>query len=885
MKIRSLLLPFAAVLCSALNAQIQANRSYDVYDSVGVNTHWTAGLPFQYLQSFSTLVSKLQQANIHHIRDGQWGSGSNTQPWVTSMWSQLNAAGIKSNLIIVSNNNLSQTVQQLDADLKLYPGLESIEVMNEWDLGGGPDWVNSMLARLPVLHQVGVDLGVPVIGPSLVEGSSFAKLGDISRYITYGNIHDYQGNRNPETPGWGNGYSAEGHEYGSTLWNVDMAHGYAPGLPVIATEMGYQTGGFGPKMPETVEGTYAPRIILAGFNRGVPRTYIYQLLDDPFGWSSWGLLHYDLSPKPAFTAISNLLSILKDDDTQFTPESLNYSISGNTTGLETMLVEKSAGDFYLALWLDGSIYDPDKQVPTPIAPQQVTVAIPAGLIISGVSSFNPDGSVTSTASNQSFYTVNANSCVTLLHISHASSAVTPVLSVQSGNYTSIQTLAITDATPGARIYYTTDGSAPATNSTLYNGPFPVASSETVQAIAAAPENSNSPVASANYTIKLPGAAIPAFSVSPGTYTSSFSVVIVDSTPGAKIYYTRDGSTPNRGSVPYSSPISVTSTQTINALAVAWGYNDSAVSSDFYTISGTAPSSLINSASKYRIVNQASGMCIFDGSTLASGNPVAQSPCYPGNTSQKWMFSPSSDAGYYTVTGVNSAGGAVWTVSGGAVSDSSPVQQFAATNARYQHWGPVLLPTGYYQLVDANSGLCLAVPGGAKTNGLQLQISTCDGSPSQSFAIGSISTTINSGAWYEALNGMSGMCISDPHASVNDGTTLIQATCGSLLNQEWQFQPTDSGYAGVHNGSVVSLVWDDTAGSTANGNTMQLWTWYGNSNQQWIPNLHSNGLWTFANRTSGACLDNSNSTGSGTRMTQWMCGSWNPNQQFELLRVR
>jgi hypothetical protein len=441
------------------------------------------------------------KGDLKWARDAEWGNGTDTQPWVTSMWTQLNAAGIKSDLITVSNNP-SQTLSQLEADLKLYPGLESIEAMNEWDINGGSGWVSTMLAKLPILHQAGVDLGLPVIGPSLVEASSFAQLGDISQYLTYGNVHDYQQLYNPETSGWGGGVDAEGNGYGSILWNIDMAHEYAPGLPVMSTETGYQTGTTGSVVPETVEGTYAPRIYLARFRRGMPRTYAYELLDDPNGWATWGLLRFDLSPKPAFTAITNLLRLLKDGDNQFTPESLNYSLTGNLSGVETLLVQKNAGDFYLAVWLDGSIFDPNLLVTTPIAPQPLAFSIPASLIVSNVYSFNPDGTVTTTAVNRSSSTVNANSCVTLLHIVSASQTSAPVLSLPSGSYTSTQTLSLSDSTPGAQIFYTTNGSAPTANSTLYSGALTVAKTETVNAVAAVPGGSTSAIASATYTLNL-----------------------------------------------------------------------------------------------------------------------------------------------------------------------------------------------------------------------------------------------------------------------------------------------------------------------------------------------------------------------------------------------
>jgi hypothetical protein len=98
----------------------------------------------------------------------------------------------------------------------------------------------------------------------------------------------------------------------------------------------------------------------------------------------------------------------------------------------------------------------------------------------------------------------------------------------------------------------------------------------------------SSVAQASYNLVLPATDSPSFSVAPGTYTSTQTVIISDATPGAIIYYTTDGTTPTSSSPQYSAPITVSKTDTINAIAIASGYSASNVASTSYTINLTPP---------------------------------------------------------------------------------------------------------------------------------------------------------------------------------------------------------------------------------------------------------------------------------------------------------
>ena len=90
---------------------------------------------------------------------------------------------------------------------------------------------------------------------------------------------------------------------------------------------------------------------------------------------------------------------------------------------------------------------------------------------------------------------------------------------------------------------------PTANSQLYQTSIPVIATTTINAIALETGYLASPISTATYIIAS-GAAAPTLSPAPGTYTTTQSVQLTDTTAGATIYYTTDGSTPTHSSTVY-----------------------------------------------------------------------------------------------------------------------------------------------------------------------------------------------------------------------------------------------------------------------------------------------------------------------------------------------
>src|ERR1035438_7052420 len=105
----------------------------------------------------------------------------------------------------------------------------------------------------------------------------------------------------------------------------------------------------------------------------------------------------------------------------------------------------------------------------------------------------------------------------------------PVLSAPSGTYTSLSAVSITDATPGVTIDYQLSGSTNTNGFVVYTGPITVegSGSLTIQAYGAESGYQQSANVSATYTLNLPPAPVPAFSLPSGSYPNTQTVTISD----------------------------------------------------------------------------------------------------------------------------------------------------------------------------------------------------------------------------------------------------------------------------------------------------------------------------------------------------------------------
>ena len=372
----------------------RASSAAAFIDSVGVQTHMSyADTPYH---NWPAVLAAIQTLGVHHIRDGL-----PAEPDLLQHHRDLGAAGIGCTCGFGVDRPL--TPEAIVQNARRATDVEALEAANECDSGtncggGSQQGIAHVKASLPVLTEAGKRLNVPVIGPSFIRAEGYAAAGNLAPAINESNLHIYFGGRFPGTPGWGGG-NAQGHRYGSIAWWLDQAKENTPGLPAVITETGYvafpvpQHDGH---IPESIEAAYVPRVLLLAWNQGIHHTFLYELLDE-FPDTGYGLLHHDLTEKPAFTAVRNLLSLLIDAHGLASPGQLNFSLtpigSGASVTPSHLLLQKGDGSFYLILWLEQSGYDAEHNVFTPVPPQQVQLALDRNTHLTDISTFDSKGNL------------------------------------------------------------------------------------------------------------------------------------------------------------------------------------------------------------------------------------------------------------------------------------------------------------------------------------------------------------------------------------------------------------------------------------------------------------------------------------------------------------
>ena len=129
------------------------------------------------------------------------------------------------------------------------------------------------------------------------------------------------------------------------------------------------------------------------------------------------------------------------------------------------------------------------------------------------------------------------------------------------NYENLQ-LTLSTTTPEATIYYTTNGTTPTTESSIYNSPLELTADCKVQAIAVRAGWTTSQLTSYDFVLADVTVATPQI------VRSGKTIAIETTTANATIYYTLDGTTPTAESPVYNDPFEVDGNCTVKAWAVA-----------------------------------------------------------------------------------------------------------------------------------------------------------------------------------------------------------------------------------------------------------------------------------------------------------------------------
>ncbi len=141
--------------------------------------------------------------------------------------------------------------------------------------------------------------------------------------------------------------------------------------------------------------------------------------------------------------------------------------------------------------------------------------------------------------------------------------------IYKNSYISLET-----AEPGAKVYYTTDGTEPTIESPIYDTPFTIADDTTIKMIAVKPGMATSDMVVVNYSLKRTETP----TITKDMTVSGMKITLDCETENAKIYYTTNGDTPTEKSTLYTGPFKLKKNTMFNCIAISDNMKES------YTVS-------------------------------------------------------------------------------------------------------------------------------------------------------------------------------------------------------------------------------------------------------------------------------------------------------------
>ena len=403
-----------------------AAKAVDFVDSIGVNTHLDfTGSTYNNIKLIENAIEYL---GVKNLRDSP---ESNADIGATGLWQQVaNATGAKFDAYIPEGSPAGMTNSlSLMTTLAAQGILNYIEGPNEEDDSYAVSHGNSLSLAAAFQKQLSVtahQLGLPVINMSFGGGWSSSSTGDygtvgnLSAYADYANAHTYFGTGNPPL---------------SAIKALNSDAGLAAaGDPVIITEMGWYTTGSAidsSNVSQLVQAKYMLDGLLDAYQAGDVKTYLYELIDQHNTTGTednFGLFNADGTAKPAAVALHNLTALLADSGGSFTAGSLSYSLTGTLATDHSLLLEKSDGTFWLALWNETRLSGPS--APTDIIVANHTVTLNLASIADSVTIYDPltgTSAVQSASSTQSVQ-ISLPDHPILIEIAPPSSVPTPISS-------------------------------------------------------------------------------------------------------------------------------------------------------------------------------------------------------------------------------------------------------------------------------------------------------------------------------------------------------------------------------------------------------------------------------------------------------------------------